>query len=143
MAHSSHEADAIELQMRQVRTELRRDVQGLATSARELTDWTTYVRRYPWLCLGAAAALGYLLVPQRAKVVRPDPQDLQDLVKHEKLVVTMPPPARPGKDFTSMLVGMATSALVNGGMAILSKQIDQFVSGLSQPPRADRREDLP
>ena len=44
---------------------------------------------------------------------------------------------------SSMLVGMATSALVNGGMAILSKQIDQFVSGLSQPPRADRREDLP
>jgi hypothetical protein len=143
MAQTPPQADQIEQQMRQVRAELRRDVQGLATSARELTDWTTYVRRYPWLCLGAAAALGYLLVPQRAKVVRPDPQDLQELMKNEKLVVTMPQPARPGKDLTSMLVGMATSALVNGGMAILSKQIDHFVAGLSQPPPADRQEDLP
>lgn len=122
--------------MRQVRAELRQDVDSLVAGARDLTDWTTYVRRYPWLCLGAAAAIGYLIVPQRNKRVPPDAATLQELMKGEKLVVKMEQPQQ-GPSLKSLVVGMATTALLNGGLAILSKQIEQFVAGGSQnpPPR--------
>ena len=54
------EGEEILRQMREVRAELRDDVQELVGSAREMADWTTYVRAYPWLCAGAAFALGAL-----------------------------------------------------------------------------------
>ena len=133
MSERKSEADEIELQMRQVRSDLREDVTSLVAGARDLTDWTTYVRRYPWICLGAAAAIGYLVVPSRTKVIRPDAAMLQDLVDREKLVVQMQPPTQRPK-LASMVVGMATTALVNGGLALLSKHVEQFVAGLQQPP---------
>jgi hypothetical protein len=133
MSERKNEADEIELRMRQVRAELREDMTSLVAGARDLTDWTTYVRRYPWLCLGAAAAVGYLVVPSRTKVVQPDAATFQDLVEREKLVVQMAPPTQRPK-LASMVIGMATTALINGGLALLSKHVEQFVAGLQRPP---------
>lgn len=60
-------ADINEIQRRmaQIRRELHEDVRGAVQGAQELTDWRSQVRNHPWLALGAAAALGYLIVPKR------------------------------------------------------------------------------
>jgi hypothetical protein len=60
-------AEVIEIQRRmaQVRHELHEEVREAVKGAQSLTDWRSQVRNHPWLALGAAAALGYLLVPKR------------------------------------------------------------------------------
>jgi hypothetical protein len=70
MAPSTPSAERIEQQMQSLRSELCADARSLVSGARDLTDWTAYVRRYPWLCLGAAAAIGYLAIPRRRRDLR-------------------------------------------------------------------------
>jgi hypothetical protein len=61
---SQMQAQDIQREMQQVRAKLGADVRHLAQQARNTVDWRHYVRRYPWVCLGGAAAAGYLLVPR-------------------------------------------------------------------------------
>ena len=60
-------AEILEIQRRmaQVRRELHEDVREAVKGAQELTDWRSQVRNHPWLALGAATAVGYLIVPRR------------------------------------------------------------------------------
>jgi hypothetical protein len=134
-------ADDLQRQMQQVRVEMREDVQVMVDNAREMTDmaremtdWTWYVRRYPWVCLGAAAAVGYLVVPSRSQpAIKPDAKDLLELAKHQKIVVKMEEPksARPG--IVGTLARMAASSLLQGGMAVVSQQLDQFLKQPREP----------
>jgi len=57
------ETQAILQRLEEVRCELDEDVQEIVEGARVMGEWRYYVRTYPWICLGAAAALGYLIVP--------------------------------------------------------------------------------
>lgn len=131
-------ADELQRQMQQVRMEMREDVQVMVENARELTDraremtdWTWYVRRYPWVCLGAAAAVGYLVVPSRApQSMKPDLKDLMELAKQQKIVVKMEEPKPAGPGLVGTLMRMAAGSLLQGGMAVVSHQLDQY---LKQP----------
>ena len=60
-------ADINEIQRRmaQIRRDLHEDVREVVKGAQSLTDWRSQVRSHPWLALGAAAALGYFVVPKR------------------------------------------------------------------------------
>jgi len=58
----------IERQMAEMRSALQQDVRVLASDARILADWRTHFRAHPWLFCGAAAALGFILVPRARKV---------------------------------------------------------------------------
>jgi hypothetical protein len=139
MATTTSEADDIQRCMREVRAELREDVKEFMVNAREMTDWTVYVRAYPWLCVGAAAAAGYFLIPQRAQVIQPDADGLIELAKRHKLVVKMDggePKKKQG--FVSGLIGLAASALLQGGLAVATKQLSQALDAYSQPPRPQR-----
>ena len=84
-------ADEIERQMRALRSELREDVHEIVENARVMADWQYYVRTYPWLCLGAAAALGFVLVPSRVHVVKPDAAALAELVRQHQVKMTDSP----------------------------------------------------
>lgn len=57
--------DAVRAQMQQIRCDIDRDLDEMVASARRMVDWRHYVKTYPWTCLGAAAALGFLIVPKR------------------------------------------------------------------------------
>lgn len=86
-------AGAIQGQMAKIRSDLHADVRGIVENARVITDWKYYVRRYPWACVAAATALGYIVVPRRLEVLRPDPATLAELAKTNRLVVN--PQAEP------------------------------------------------
>jgi len=70
----SVETQAILERMADVRYDLDKDVQEIVEGARDLGQWRSYVRAYPWWCLGGALALGYLLVPHRAQAAVPTGQ---------------------------------------------------------------------
>lgn len=118
-------ADALQRQMQQVRAEMRGDVQVMVASARDMADWTYYVRTYPWLCVRAAAAIGYLVVPARRQPpIKPDAKDLLELAKQQKIVVKVEE-RQPGPGLLGMLLKMAAGPLLQGGLAIVKHQLDQ------------------
>ena len=56
-------SDTVREQMQQVRCEIGRDVKDVSASAHDMLDWKHYVKTHPWVCFGAAVALGFLIVP--------------------------------------------------------------------------------
>jgi hypothetical protein len=60
-------------------------------------------------------------------------KDLLELAKHQKIVVKMeePKPARPG--IVGTLARMAASSLLQGGMAVVSQQLDQYLKQPREP----------
>jgi hypothetical protein len=129
MTAATPTADDLQRQMQQVRMEMREDVQVIVDNAREMTDWTWYVRTYPWVCIGAAAAIGYLVVPSR---IKPDPKDLLELARHQKIVVKMEEP-RSRQSILGTLVQMAAGSLLQGGLAVATQQLDQILKQPREP----------
>jgi len=76
---SSGEAERIRRHMQQVRAHMARDIDQIADATRTMADWRTYVRRYPWLFVGSAAVLGFMLVPHRPRKVMLDLEALRQL----------------------------------------------------------------
>lgn len=136
MAATSPTADEIQNQMSQVRYDMGDDVQGLVDNARILTDWTYYVRTYPWLCVGAAAAAGFLVVPQKVQMIQPDPKAMVELAKAHQIQVkadVQPKPAGLANRLLGMLAGMA----LQSGVALASGQLQQFLDRSMHRPKAD------
>jgi hypothetical protein len=119
--------------MRELRHELREDVQEIVVSAHQMGDWTVYVRAYPWLCVGVALAAGYLVVPQRPVIVKPDADGLIELARRNKLVVKMEetPPQKKRGGLMAQLLSVAAAALLQGGLKIASSQLSQAMSGMA------------
>ena len=72
-AKSTPTADMNDIQRRMahLRRELHEEVSGAVKGAQSLTDWRSQVRNHPWLALGAAAAVGYIIVPRRRRPETP------------------------------------------------------------------------
>lgn len=79
--------NAIRRHMAQIRRELHEDMQGMVAGAEAATDWRYYVRLYPWAALGAACAIGYLIVPKRRSVTRAAEAAAEDVVDRVQDVV--------------------------------------------------------
>ena len=79
-------AECVRARMLQLRCEIDGDMEDMAASARSMVDWKHYVKTYPWVCLGAAVALGFLIVPKQSRVIRPDLATLTELARTGHLV---------------------------------------------------------
>jgi hypothetical protein len=62
---NSVEIEDIQRRMAQLRHDMHGEVLGAVKGARSLTDWRSLARNYPFLTLGVATAIGYLVVPRR------------------------------------------------------------------------------
>jgi hypothetical protein len=83
-----------------------------------LSDWRSYVRRYPWAAVGAAAVLGYVLVPSRAK---PDAEgSTRDAKKHPAAFTT--------DELRSVLIGAARKAATAYASKTLGSVVNSFVA---------------
>ena len=60
-------SDTVRERMQQLRRDIDEDVEDVSASAHAMVDWKHYVKTYPWVCFGAAVALGFLIVPKRPK----------------------------------------------------------------------------
>jgi len=128
---TSPNADEVQRQMREIRAELREDVNDVVESANKMADLSIYVSAYPWLCVGAALAAGYLVVPQRAVIMRPDAEAMIELAKKHKLFVNTTDGANGGKvprkrgGLFGELLGLAAATLLQGGLKIVTTQLAQ------------------
>lgn len=60
----SPETKAIRDRMEEVRGDLDTGFQGIVSDARDIGDWTYYVKHYPWAVLGVSLVAGYLIAPR-------------------------------------------------------------------------------
>lgn len=113
--------------MSTIRQELDDDVQEVVAEARQLTDWKHYVRDFPWVTLGAAAAVGYLLVPRRLEVVRPDAESLAKLARRDGFVVEHRPKQSAGPGLLETFASMAGRILLRTALTQASQQVGRLL----------------
>jgi len=130
----SPSADALQKQMAQIRSELHADVRGIVDNARVMSDWKYYVRRYPWACVAGAAALGYLVVPRRLEILRPDPDTLAQLAKTNRLIVSPQAEPKPRSTPVGNLFTFLANTLMRGAMTYLGEQATRLVRGEHREP---------
>jgi hypothetical protein len=108
-------ADAIRRRMAELRSELtcdvrevKRSTREMAEQARELASPMYYIRRFPWASAAVAVGIGYLLVPKRRQVIKPDPEMLAELVRKQQVKVDT---GKASQDKQSMLQSLAVMGL--------------------------------
>lgn len=116
-------ADDIRRRMEAIRQTAGEEVETIVQSARALSDWRYYVRNHPWLCAGAAAGLGFMLVP-RPKVAGPQIDDAKELIamlkKHHVQGVTV---EGPPSGLLKTVAGLATPFIIRGAMNLLQTRL--------------------
>src|SRR5689334_9833962 len=75
--NNGNDADDLRRQLAAARASLSRDAQAVASDARTLADWRHHVRNHPWLAMGGAAAVGFLLAPRRRRQAAMDASTAQ------------------------------------------------------------------
>jgi len=116
---SESTADSIRQRMREVRCELGEDVEQFVESARTVTDWHYYYERYPWLCVGAAFALGFVIVPKRMPVINLDADAVLELAKTKQLVIKPEKKTSDKRSWRAGLVSLLANAAIRGAMAYM------------------------
>jgi hypothetical protein len=97
-------ADEIRAEMQYIRRDLWANVKGMVANASQMFDWKNYVRSFPWASVGVAAALGYLLVPRRPRIVAYDKNAVERVLHDRNLVIA--PETRIPKSQTSLVGGL-------------------------------------
>lgn len=138
MKHRSHDTKAIRQRMEEVRCDLDQDIQGIVERSRDMLDWRSCVRTYPWVCAGAALAIGYLIVPRHRVALQPDAEAVAELAKQSRLDATW---RRPTKASTSGLALAFVGNVVLRGMAsYIGQQAGKLLTPEAvTPPQDDQR----
>lgn len=159
MATATNEIDEIRRRMAQIRHELHQDMQEVVAGAEAVTDWKRYIRMYPWAALGAAFALGYVIVPKRRRSVPRDiarQSDLAEVSHLLKQAQDAEPEKKKGRSLIgaglAMVLPMAWRVAQNYAMGYLeqwiAQQQQQSMAGAGPhpgppPSAAPRRPDHP
>jgi len=137
------EAEKIRKEMARIRRGLPGEIQDIKESARTMTDYRYYLQRHPWACMGAAVAIGYLIVPNRTRIVSPDVETLEQLAKKNKLLVKAQPnmeKQQPGP--LNMLFKLAANSLLRAGVAYAGQQLGRAFAE-PESPAAERKATIP
>jgi hypothetical protein len=137
----SQETNAIRQRMEEVRCDLDQDIQGIVEGARDMRDWRSYVRSYPWVCVGAAVTIGYLLVPRRPAALQPSAEAIAELVKQSRLAET--PLVTPLGKARGILFRSLGNLVIQGVSAYVGQQAGKHYGKLatSSPQAASSPQD--
>lgn len=127
-------AETIRKDMQHLRCEIADDIEEVRASARQMTDWRSYVQRYPLVSVGMAMAAGYLIMPKRLEVMSPDVETLLKLAKHNKLVVQNDVKSRAKTGLAATLLELVGGAAVRAGVALAGQRLSKLVSDTSRSP---------
>jgi hypothetical protein len=134
IVNAKDEASEVVERMAALRRELDHGVENVSESARAMTDWTFYVRRFPWATVGLAAVAGYLLVPRKKTTVAPTAEQLAALVKNKEFVAAatnqLKPPPSLLAGFGATLAAMAARAAIS----YVSEQIQARAAAAKREP---------
>lgn len=129
------EASDVVARMVALRRELASDVEQVGESARAMTDWTSYVRRFPWATVGLAAAAGFMLVPRKSTTVTPTAEQVAALANNREFVAAA---TQHLKSSDGLLKQLATPLAAIAGKALFSYLTSQFRAGLAAKQNVDR-----
>jgi hypothetical protein len=104
----------------------------MVASARDMIDWKHYVKTYPWVCLGTAAALGFLIVPKRSTAIHPDLATLTELAKTGHMVAEPAPAATRG--LVDALLATIASIAVRKGIELLGQRAARLLGRAADAP---------
>ncbi|MCE5267488.1 MAG: hypothetical protein LLG00_06340, partial [Planctomycetaceae bacterium] len=79
--------DDLQTRIERLRLDLGNNVERTVENARTMFAWRHYVSAHPWLCLTAAAAAGFLLVPRRPRYAQLSPDATAELASRGMVVV--------------------------------------------------------
>ena len=111
--------------MQQLRCKIDGEMEDMSASARTMVDWRRYVKTYPWVCLGAAAALGYLIVPKRSRATNAGLATRTEPAKAGHLVVQPAPAAVRG--WVDGLVAIVIGVAVREAIAYLGQSAGRLL----------------
>ena len=125
-------AEITELQRRmaQIRRELHEDVREAVKGAQSLTDWRSQVRNHPWLALGAAAAVGYFIVPKRHPA--PAVVAIAPAAAAPPPVTVAPAPKKKRWGLIGSAFGLLAPIAVRAAQNYAIQYLEQWIA--SQPP---------
>ena len=90
MVTVSNDVDEIYHRMAEIRRERHKHVSESVAGAEAVIDWGRYTWTYPWIALGAAAAVGYLVYTGRHPRVRASDASPADGVESYPVAGTAP-----------------------------------------------------
>jgi hypothetical protein len=132
MKNSTSDVEQLREEMRRLRSHMDADVESFVENTKGLFDWHSYFQSAPWLCLGAAALTGYLLVPSKPRLVTVDLEKILDLAKHRQVEVKGQ--AVSAKGAGSGLSKLLVDLLLTTALAVAKQQLNQFLSSRQPPP---------
>jgi hypothetical protein len=135
--HESPATDAILRRMEEVRCDVDEDVQEIVEGARDMGKWRYYVKNYPWVCLGAALAAGYLIVPRRSVGMQPDAQKVEDLVKPSPLLETTTSSLT--SNVVAIVLPLVGNLVMRGVAAYVGQQADKLFASETVRPSRDHQ----
>lgn len=125
------EADEIRRSMQQIRGGLKQDVEGIRVQARRLADWHYYLTRFPLASIATAAAIGFLVIPKRPRVVQADAETLAQMAKDHRLVVQTVGGEPERKGIMGLLSSAIAAGLLRYGKSYATAQLQQLVRGVA------------
>lgn len=132
MASTLSEVDEIRRHMAQIRHELHEDVQGVVKGAEAATDWRRYVKNYPWVAVGVAFGVGYLIIPRRSQAPVGTTVNFAGSDPSRPIVYESPRPAEPekkkGKGIFRTVLGLATPFLLRSAQGYALQYFEQYLA---------------
>ena len=138
MATVSNDVDEIRRQMATIRRAMHEDVKEVVATAEAATDWKRYLTAYPWVSLGAAFVVGYMIVPKRHKTAEALAATQADLSKVREMVETTgkqvvasakaqvePAPRRKGLIVAAL--GMVAPLVIRTAQGYAMKYLEQWI----------------
>ncbi len=120
----SENANSIRGRMEAMRSEMDEEVQEIVNDVRSYFDWRSYVRKSPWICLTAAFAAGYLVVPKKKLAKSAQPEQTRLTADSTRAATTN---GRAGGALLTLLGNMA----LRGISAYAEKQAGMFFETLA------------
>jgi len=121
----------VRARMQGSRCEIDQDLEDVSISARSMVDWKHYVKAYPWVCLGTAAALGFLMVPKRSTANNADLAVPAEPAKTGYPVADSAPDATHG--WVDALVDVVVSIAVREAIAYLGQSVGRLLKTTRDP----------
>ncbi len=132
MASTLSEIDEIRRHMAQIRHELHEDVQGVVKGAEAATDWRRYVRNYPWVTVGVAFGIGYLIIPRRSQQPVGTTVNFSQADQARPIVQVAPPAAEPekkkGKGLFRTVIGFAAPFVLRSAQGYALQFLEQYMA---------------
>lgn len=121
--NDSHDTETIRKRMEKIRCDLDEDVQDIVEGARDLGQWRYYVKTYPWICVGAAVAAGYFIVPRRTVGSQSDASTRADPATQSRVFVTPnSPPQGGGSSVRGALLTFVGNLVLRSALKFVGQQ---------------------